>query len=165
MQPDIADNVAPIREVPNGVSLLEVPKNRRGFKYIGRHDRDRTAWDGDFAALIFGPASKAKLTDVITSYKDFPVANINVLSAFETRIDEVPDKFLDKDIYIIGTSFANHGTEEHAVYFRITIGVFKKGRKKEAKRVISVNNRSYTSGVETKINDVELNPVVLLLRD
>jgi hypothetical protein len=156
-QPEMTGNVSPIRESPNnGVSLLEVPQNRYGFKYIGRHDYDRTTWDGDFSSLAFGPATKAKLTDVIASYKGFSVANINVLRTFEHRIDEVPIKFLDKDIYIIGTSFANHNSEEHALYFRITEQLPEKGKKNSSKRIISVKHRSYTSGVEA-------NAIVLLL--
>lgn len=148
--------VTPIRDAAEMISLQQMPTNRHGFKFIGEHICVRPAWDGDISSLYLGPVSIAKAEEVFRAYKDdFPVANINVLARIQDRLEDVLESWIGKSIYIMGTTFANQGKEEHVVWFVISL-VKKKGKKNQ--RAITVKTTSFTNGVES-------NARVLLLRE
>jgi hypothetical protein len=135
------EKVSPIREDLEVISLFLMPENRFNFKFIGQHEMNRPTWNGDFSAFSLGAATVAtKLSDIVSSYKGFPVANVNVLPQIESNIDKVPSHWIDKVIYIIGTTFADPGKEEHVMSFQIL--------ENEEGRSLLKRPRSFIKGIE-----------------
>lgn len=134
----------PVPDVPPMViDLSESPINRYGFKYIGPHFVFKKQWEWNVEDLYLGAATVAKLCDVYRSHEGFPLANANILSAIKENLYKIPQSWIGREIYILGTTFTNVGQDEHVVSFHIAID-------KDEKRELVITPRAFLQGIEEK---------------
>jgi hypothetical protein len=133
------------------INLNEIPTNRYGFKYVGMHHAFQPTWVWSVGELYLGATTVAKLMDVHQSHEGFPLANANIIPVIEEKINSVPESWIGKEIYILGTTFANNKGDEYTVSFVIS----------------SDNERVRTLAVTTRpfLKDIGSNSRILLHRE